>query len=145
MSGPVGIGAYGFFVDAQDAAAVARGQELLQAELRRNGFPWSERLELVRATAAVYADRYRRRPKLAPELAGASASDVHLLGNTSPEGATCPRLTTCEVADLAGTSESWIRELAKRGRLVGQRTPDGWLFRREDVTEWLKRRPRRPA
>jgi excisionase family DNA binding protein len=44
------------------------------------------------------------------------------------------------VASRLGCSPRWVRALAERGDLRGRRVGPSWVFRREDVAEYLRQR-----
>jgi excisionase family DNA binding protein len=140
MSGPAAVATFdGVLIPASRCTAVARGLELLQAELRQKGLPpWLE-LEHDRALAASVARWHASQPK-DPQVPPGTASTLALSVARGKHAGTGRTMTTSEVTALSGLSGRWVRALAVRGELRGHRSPDGWRFREHEVYAWLQSR-----
>ena len=51
-------------------------------------------------------------------------------------------MTAVDVAAVLGVNTSRVRQLARAGQLKGERVGRDWLFRRADVEEYERPRPR---
>lgn len=51
-------------------------------------------------------------------------------------------MTAVDVAAVLGVNTSRVRQLARAGSLKGERVGRDWLFRRADVEEYERTRPR---
>jgi excisionase family DNA binding protein len=131
--------AAGVFVPADLLPGVARGLELLRAELRRAGVPLPAELdELARIAEAATTTMRQRHLALPTQFPGGSGPERGDFRPIPPQSPPSDTMSAVDVAALLQRSERRVRQLAQKGELPALRSPEGWIFNRKDVTEWLK-------
>jgi excisionase family DNA binding protein len=137
---PVELPSPGVWLDARDCALIDRALRLGLVELTtRNGAP-AAGVEQVAAAIYSAAARFRQHhPVPATVRRSAPGSGTDPAPNLAPAAASTPNgwKTAQEVADRFSVSESYVRRLARQGRLTARRTGRGaWLVDAASLAAW---------